>query len=163
MKYHDDGESELGPAVAALSLGSPSTMRFRPKRNTQFFLPTRLEQGRICYKEVLEVTMKHGDIMVMIGTEIQKVYEVSNPRQKRSMGLSDMISTPSTPTECAASRSPRDTSTLSGWSRRRTGMTPPSRAQSQPTLKPSSMTASEPATTRHRRRGGSQKPRHLCI
>jgi len=55
-------------------------MRFRPKRNTGFFLPTQQVQGRACYKEVLEVTMKHGDMMVMIGTEIQKVYEVSSWR-----------------------------------------------------------------------------------
>ncbi|KAK0748425.1 hypothetical protein B0T21DRAFT_406945 [Apiosordaria backusii] len=34
--YHDDGEKELGPVVAALSLGSPCTMRFRPKRNKDF-------------------------------------------------------------------------------------------------------------------------------
>lgn len=53
-------------------------MRFRPKRNTGFNLPTRQDRGRPCFKEVLEVTMKHGDIMVMVGTEIQKVYEVSN-------------------------------------------------------------------------------------
>lgn len=52
-------------------------MRFRPKRKTQFFLPTHMELGKICYKEVLEVTMKHGDMMVMIGTDIQRVYEVS--------------------------------------------------------------------------------------
>ncbi|KAL2130787.1 hypothetical protein VTI74DRAFT_5948 [Chaetomium olivicolor] len=75
INYHDDGESELGPVIAALSLGSPSTMRFRPKRNTGFWLPTHQEQGRTCYKEILEVTMKHGDMMVMVGAEIQKVYE----------------------------------------------------------------------------------------
>ncbi|KAK4124876.1 hypothetical protein N657DRAFT_615930 [Parathielavia appendiculata] len=75
INYHDDGESELGPVVAALSLGSPSTMRFRPKRKTQFFLPTQQDRGKACYKEVLEVPMKHGDMMVMVGTEIQKVYE----------------------------------------------------------------------------------------
>lgn len=55
-------------------------MRFRPKRNTGFTLPTRKDRGKPCFKEVLEVTMKHGDIMVMVGTEIQKVYEVSNWR-----------------------------------------------------------------------------------
>ena len=53
-------------------------MRFRPKRNTGFDLPTRQDRGKPCFKEVLEVTMKHGDIMVMVGTEIQQVYEVSN-------------------------------------------------------------------------------------
>ncbi|KAL2183253.1 hypothetical protein L209DRAFT_813165 [Thermothelomyces heterothallicus CBS 203.75] len=88
INYHDDGERELGPVVAALSLGSPSTMRFRPKRNTQFFLPTQQVQGKTCYKEVLEVTMKHGDMMVMIGTEIQKVYEHTvEPYGKRRFSL----------------------------------------------------------------------------
>ncbi|KAL2198595.1 hypothetical protein P885DRAFT_33104 [Corynascus similis CBS 632.67] len=88
INYHDDGERELGPVVAALSLGSPSTMRFRPKRNTGFFLPTQQVQGRTCYKEVLEVTMKHGDMMVMIGTEIQKVYEHTvEPYGKRRFSL----------------------------------------------------------------------------
>ncbi|KAL2161356.1 hypothetical protein VTH06DRAFT_8578 [Thermothelomyces fergusii] len=88
INYHDDGERELGPVVAALSLGSPSTMRFRPKRNTQFFLPTHQAQGKICYKEVLEVTMKHGDMMVMVGPEIQKVYEHTvEPHGKRRFSL----------------------------------------------------------------------------
>lgn len=34
IDYHDDGESELGPTVATLSLGSPSTMAFKPKRKS---------------------------------------------------------------------------------------------------------------------------------
>ncbi len=76
-QYHDDGEHELGPVVAALSLGSPSVMKFRPKRKTSFLLPTVQDRGNVSYKEVLEVPMKHGDMMVMAGTEIQKVYEVS--------------------------------------------------------------------------------------
>ncbi len=53
-------------------------MSFRPKRNTQFFLPTHRERGRACYSEILEVTMKHGDMMLMVGPDIQKVYEVSH-------------------------------------------------------------------------------------
>ncbi|KAL2017379.1 hypothetical protein VTK56DRAFT_2259 [Thermocarpiscus australiensis] len=88
INYHDDGEHELGPVVAALSLGAPSTMSFRPKRKTQFFLPTHTENGRLCYKEVLEVVMKHGDMMVMIGPEIQKIYEHAvNPYGKRRFSL----------------------------------------------------------------------------
>ncbi|KAJ4298633.1 hypothetical protein N0V88_003664 [Collariella sp. IMI 366227] len=78
INYHDDGESELGPVVAALSLGSPSTMRFRPKRKTGFWLPMHQENGKPTYKEILEVTMKHGDMMVMAGADIQKTYEVRN-------------------------------------------------------------------------------------
>jgi hypothetical protein len=80
-------------------------MRFRPKRKTQFFLPTKKEQGRICYKEVLEVTMKHGDMMVMVGTDIQKVYEVSIAVLASGFNMSNKISTPSILTACAVSRS----------------------------------------------------------
>ncbi|KAK3298414.1 uncharacterized protein B0H64DRAFT_353969 [Chaetomium fimeti] len=75
INYHDDGEHELGPVVAALSLGSPSTMRFRPKGKTGFLVPARRDRGKDSYQAVLEVPMKHGDMMVMVGTEIQKVYE----------------------------------------------------------------------------------------
>ncbi|KAK3996318.1 hypothetical protein QBC44DRAFT_232180, partial [Cladorrhinum sp. PSN332] len=75
INYHDDGESELGPVVAALALGSPCVMRFRPKAKTGFFLPMHKDRGKVVYKEVLEVCMEHGDIMVMSGTEIQRIYE----------------------------------------------------------------------------------------
>ncbi|KXX72818.1 hypothetical protein MMYC01_210500 [Madurella mycetomatis] len=60
-------------------------MRFRPKRKTQFFLPTHLEQGKLCYKEILEVTLKHGGMMVVIGTEIQK--HTVEPYGKRRFSL----------------------------------------------------------------------------
>ncbi|KAK4161472.1 hypothetical protein QBC43DRAFT_268635 [Cladorrhinum sp. PSN259] len=75
INYHDDGESELGPVVAALALGSPCTMRFRPKSKTGFQIPIQKDRGKVVYKEVLEVCMKHGDMMVMCGTEIQRIYE----------------------------------------------------------------------------------------
>ncbi|KAL2262770.1 hypothetical protein VTK26DRAFT_115 [Humicola hyalothermophila] len=75
INYHDDGEHELGPVVAALSLGSPSTMRFRPKMGKGFQYTTHTERQRTVYAEMLEVPMKHGDMMVMIGTEIQKFFE----------------------------------------------------------------------------------------
>lgn len=82
MQYHDDGETELGPTVAALSLGSPSIMKFRPKYNKSGFgdtLPigSRTGGGR-AYKPVLEVPMKHGDMMVMHGAHIHRIYEVSS-------------------------------------------------------------------------------------
>lgn len=31
MKYHDDGEKELGPTVATMALGAPSSMHIRMK------------------------------------------------------------------------------------------------------------------------------------
>ncbi|KAF3017542.1 hypothetical protein E8E14_013035 [Neopestalotiopsis sp. 37M] len=34
ISYHDDGEKDLGPTVATLSLGSPSIKRFRPKKKS---------------------------------------------------------------------------------------------------------------------------------
>jgi hypothetical protein len=107
-----------------MSLGSPSTMRFRPKRHTHFFLPMRQEGGRAGYKEVLEVPMKHGDIMVMVGTQIQKVYEVSH-LIGGSVNVADKISTPSTPMACAVSLSQLATLIRSGWPRRQTGTMQP--------------------------------------
>ncbi|KAL2269594.1 hypothetical protein VTJ83DRAFT_1778 [Remersonia thermophila] len=90
INYHDDGESELGPVVAALSLGSPSTMSFRFKRKSGFWFPMYTDRGRLCYKEALEVVMKHGDMMVMVGPHIQKIYEdqhTVDPHGKRRFSL----------------------------------------------------------------------------
>lgn len=64
--------------MAALSLGSPSLMRFRPKAQKGFQLPLHGGRGKLVYNEVLEVPMMHGDMMVMFGTQVQRVYEVSN-------------------------------------------------------------------------------------
>jgi len=76
-QYHDDGEAELGPTVAALALGSPSLMKFRPKKRSGFGLP--MTGGRSPqYMDVLEVPMKHGDMMVMHGSRIQGLYEVGH-------------------------------------------------------------------------------------
>ncbi|KAK4178904.1 hypothetical protein QBC36DRAFT_181507 [Triangularia setosa] len=70
INYHDDGEKELGPVVAALSLGSPCTMRFRPKRNRGFETSgTKRGGGRDNHKDILEVEMKHGDMMHAVTPE----------------------------------------------------------------------------------------------
>jgi hypothetical protein len=37
----------------------------------------RQDRGKPSYEEVLDIPMKHGDMMVMIGTGIQRVFEVS--------------------------------------------------------------------------------------
>ncbi|KAI0401608.1 hypothetical protein F4802DRAFT_618804 [Xylaria palmicola] len=66
--YHDDGEKELGPTVATLSLGSPSTMRFRGKKKVGF---ENTAKGRV----MLSFNLEHGDMVVMHGTKIHKVYE----------------------------------------------------------------------------------------
>ncbi|KAK0729879.1 hypothetical protein B0H67DRAFT_651426 [Lasiosphaeris hirsuta] len=82
INYHDDGETELGPTVAALSLGSPSIMKFRPKIRKSGFgntLPTCSSPGsKRVYKSVLEVPMKHGDMMVMHGQHIHRIYEANH-------------------------------------------------------------------------------------
>lgn len=59
IKYHDDGESELGPTVAALSLGSPSTMKFRPRFRSGFG-GALLKNASGKFLDVIEVPMKHG-------------------------------------------------------------------------------------------------------
>ncbi|KAK0628598.1 hypothetical protein B0T17DRAFT_588674 [Bombardia bombarda] len=70
-----DGEKKLGPTVAALSLGSPSTMKFRPKIKSGFGDSLPKNTSGSYYKDVLEVPFKHGDMMVMHGQAIHRVYE----------------------------------------------------------------------------------------
>ncbi|GAP91332.1 putative oxoglutarate iron-dependent oxygenase protein [Rosellinia necatrix] len=69
ISYHDDGEKELGPTVATLSLGSPSIMRFRGKRKAGF--ENTIGNGRV----MLSFVLQHGDMVVMHGTKIHKHYE----------------------------------------------------------------------------------------
>ncbi|RDW62154.1 hypothetical protein BP6252_11587 [Coleophoma cylindrospora] len=68
--YHDDGEKELGPTVATLSLGAQAVMRFRPKVKSG--LGAKCTSGRRTYAEknskrnmdcVLQITLRHGDIV----------------------------------------------------------------------------------------------------
>ncbi|KAJ8122497.1 hypothetical protein ONZ43_g1325 [Nemania bipapillata] len=69
ISFHDDGEKELGPTVATLSLGSPSVMRFRGKKKSGF--EDTIAAGNVMLSFVLE----HGDIVIMHGTKIHKYYE----------------------------------------------------------------------------------------
>lgn len=61
-------------------------MRFRPKRNKGFetngFTRTG---GKKNHKDILEVEMKHGDMMVMAGCTIQKLYEVRSSFPDRNL------------------------------------------------------------------------------
>ncbi|KAI0808846.1 hypothetical protein GGR55DRAFT_696551 [Xylaria sp. FL0064] len=68
ISFHDDGEKELGPTVATLSLGSPSIMRFRAKKKSGF-------EGLGKTRTMLSFVLEHGDIVVMHGTKIHKYYE----------------------------------------------------------------------------------------
>jgi hypothetical protein len=52
-------------------------MKFRPKKTKKGIFEERgLNKNDKGFANVLEVPMKHGDIMVMHGEAIQRVYEV---------------------------------------------------------------------------------------
>ncbi|KAI5810759.1 hypothetical protein BZA77DRAFT_254299, partial [Pyronema omphalodes] len=67
MNFHQDGEKGLGPTVASISLGCPAEMLFRVKKSGT---------GKVS-KPCLKLMLHHGDIMIMHGADIQRVYEVS--------------------------------------------------------------------------------------
>lgn len=90
-QYHDDGEPGLGPTVATLSLGCPSTMTFRPQEKArvpegdawitsgggnQWICPG-VELRAKATAPVLEIPLLHGDMLVMAGEKIQQLYEAS--------------------------------------------------------------------------------------
>ncbi|KZL86345.1 oxoglutarate iron-dependent oxygenase protein [Colletotrichum incanum] len=77
ISYHDDGEETLGPTVATLSLGSPALMSFKKKK---------AYAGN--EKKVLQLTMFHGDLVVMHGTRIHQAYlHKVVPKGKRRFAL----------------------------------------------------------------------------
>ncbi|KAI5867639.1 hypothetical protein GGS23DRAFT_612775 [Durotheca rogersii] len=69
---HDDGEKEVGPNVATLSLGSPAQMRFHPKKNTNLGNPQ--DKSKRHRQPMLGFLLEHGDTLVMHGSQIQKLY-----------------------------------------------------------------------------------------
>ncbi|KAH6651887.1 hypothetical protein BKA67DRAFT_693119 [Truncatella angustata] len=71
--YHDDGEKQLGPTVASISLGSPSMMRFKPKlKNSSIGIKgTEKSTNK---KAVVSFRLFHGDICIMHGVDIHKYY-----------------------------------------------------------------------------------------
>ncbi|KAK0633210.1 hypothetical protein B0T14DRAFT_418195, partial [Immersiella caudata] len=95
IRFHDDGEKELGPTVAALSLGSPSIMKFRPKKKETGFDGFVQRDSKGLFQTVLEVPMKHGDMMVMHGSRIHGIYEHSvEPRGERRFSLTSRFVDP---------------------------------------------------------------------
>ncbi|KAI1104536.1 hypothetical protein F4804DRAFT_351906 [Jackrogersella minutella] len=72
ISAHDDGEKELGPNVATLSLGSPSLMKFMPKKNVD--LGDNGDECKRSGRAALSIILKHGDMLVMHGEQIQKLY-----------------------------------------------------------------------------------------
>jgi len=73
MGYHDDGESTLGPTVASLSLGCTSVMQFRPKKKTNLGKKSGNQKGE--KPDMVKIVLEHGDMMVMHGVDIQRLYE----------------------------------------------------------------------------------------
>jgi alkylated DNA repair dioxygenase AlkB len=71
--YHDDGESTLGLTVATLSLGAQASMTFRPKAKSGFGATSKNAKGT--KPDVLRITLEHGDMIIMHGTGVQKLYE----------------------------------------------------------------------------------------
>lgn len=74
IAFHDDGEVGVGPIVATLSLGSDAAMSFRRKRSKKDGAQPRPtgRMGRVC----LKLTLRHGDVVVMQGADVQKYFEV---------------------------------------------------------------------------------------
>lgn len=73
MGYHDDGEKELGPTVASISFGAAATMSWRPKKKND--IPGGASSAKKTKGDVLKIILRHGDIMIMDGSDIQKYYE----------------------------------------------------------------------------------------
>ncbi|PFH53754.1 hypothetical protein AMATHDRAFT_985 [Amanita thiersii Skay4041] len=67
MAFHSDSERGLGPLVAGLSLGSPALMHFR--------LLAKYEPIREQRQIALSFVLRHGDILVMDGAQVQEYYE----------------------------------------------------------------------------------------
>ncbi|KAM5540197.1 hypothetical protein V8D89_006016 [Ganoderma adspersum] len=69
MAFHSDAEDGLGPRVASLSLGSAALMHFRPLKKY------RKDSGGGQKCNALTLFLKHGDVLIMDGAEVQEYYE----------------------------------------------------------------------------------------
>lgn len=67
MAFHSDSEIGLGPFVAGLSLGAPAMMHFRLHAKHD---PERKHKG-----SAISFILRHGDILVMDGADVQEYYE----------------------------------------------------------------------------------------
>ncbi|KAI0690519.1 hypothetical protein BC835DRAFT_1417729 [Cytidiella melzeri] len=70
MAFHSDSEKGLGPVVASLSLGASAYMYFRLHSK---FAASELAPGSS--REVLQLYLRHGDVLVMEGADVQTYYE----------------------------------------------------------------------------------------
>ncbi|SCV68206.1 BQ2448_327 [Microbotryum intermedium] len=144
MSYHDDGEQGVGPIVASLSLGADATMSFRRKSKGASNSTLNSKDGEDGVKgggagarkskAVVQLQLRHGDVMIMHGSGVQKnldhMVEPVNLRfaatarfihpsngstktgRKKRMITADAITTPSvvgppTPTSLASASMPR--------------------------------------------------------
>ncbi|KAK6505728.1 hypothetical protein TWF481_007620 [Arthrobotrys musiformis] len=94
MDFHDDGEEDLGPCVSSISLGSPAMMYFRVKAkycngvlsttDKALLQPSNPSQSdssapegtkRPSKRNILELRLHHGDVVIMNGRAIQRLLE----------------------------------------------------------------------------------------
>ncbi|KAG8766818.1 hypothetical protein FRC12_006628 [Ceratobasidium sp. 428] len=83
MNFHSDDEPGLGPVVAGLTLGSSAEMMFRhnlsvKKNQTYKNGPYRASESRtieVQNERTLQITLSHGDLLIMNGTRIQQQFE----------------------------------------------------------------------------------------
>ncbi|KAK6504338.1 hypothetical protein TWF506_002541 [Arthrobotrys conoides] len=94
MDFHDDGEEDLGPCVSSISLGSPAMMYFRvkakycngtlsdtdkallqPSKPSHSGSSTPEESKRPSKRNILELRLHHGDVVIMNGRPIQRLLE----------------------------------------------------------------------------------------
>ncbi|KAK9728583.1 hypothetical protein K7432_000932 [Basidiobolus ranarum] len=80
--WHDDGEKEVGEVIATLSLGSPATMYFRRHRLQSRRYEKNQEKAMLGNytrrkekQSVLDLNLRHGDVLIMHGRSIQKYFE----------------------------------------------------------------------------------------
>jgi len=73
-----------------MSLGSPAIMTFRPKKKAKINTshPPKIANGE--YAEVLSVPLFHGDLVVMHGTGIHRLYDVRRTNSLAHPGLSGL-------------------------------------------------------------------------
>ncbi|KAL8276751.1 hypothetical protein RQP46_010860 [Phenoliferia psychrophenolica] len=71
MNFHDDGERGLGPVVATLSLGGDATLSFRKKDTGKL----ASKGSRRPSRKLLTLKLRHGDITIMEGEAVQRLYE----------------------------------------------------------------------------------------
>ncbi|KAH9942478.1 uncharacterized protein BXZ73DRAFT_97887 [Epithele typhae] len=69
MAFHSDAEAGLGPRVASLSLGSAALMHFRLLKKY------RTDKAGGDKVNALTLFLRHGDVLIMDGAEIQEYYE----------------------------------------------------------------------------------------